>query len=102
MLYSFILETAIFAGIGVLILILARALPRIEDETISSSGRKSKIVRAFKKIPLDKIDDSVNLVFHKILRKIKIIIMRADNMVTEKINNVRSDSNKKPGSGLPT
>jgi hypothetical protein len=102
MLYSFILETVIFAGIGALILILARALPRIEDETISSFGRKSKIVRAFKKIPLDKIDDSVNLVFHKILRKIKIIIMRADNVVTEKINNVRSDSNKKPGSGLPT
>ena len=40
MLYSFILETVIFAGIGVLILILARALPRIEDETISSSGEK--------------------------------------------------------------
>ena len=100
MLYSFILETVIFAGLGALILILARALPKIEDETTAGRTRKGRLARFFKKIPLDKIDDSLNLVFHKALRKIKIVIMKTDNLVTRKLNNVRS-SDKKTGTGLP-
>jgi hypothetical protein len=102
MLYNFILETVIFAGIGTLILILARALPRIEDENAVNRSRKGRLSKIAKKIPLDKIDDSLNLVLHKALRKIKVMIMKADNLVTEKLKNVRSDSNKKPGTGIPS
>jgi len=102
MLYSFILETVIFVGIGALILILARALPKVEDETTAGHLRRGRMNGVFKKIPLDKIDDSLNLVFHKILRKIRIVIMKADNAVTKKLKNVREDANKKSGgSGLP-
>jgi hypothetical protein len=102
MLYSFILETVIFAGIGAIILLLARALPRIEDETAAGRSRKGRLARVAKKIPLDKIDDSLNLLLHKALRKVKIAIMKADNLVTEKLKNVRSDSNKKQGTGIPS
>lgn len=102
MLYSFILELVIFVGLGALILILSRALPRIEDETTAGRSRKGRLSRLAKRIPLDKLDDSLNLVTHKALRKIKIMIMKADNLVTEKLKSVHSDSNKKQGTGLPT
>ncbi|MFA4999563.1 MAG: hypothetical protein WC519_02470 [Parcubacteria group bacterium] len=102
MLYSFVLETIIFLALGALILLLARALPRIEDETTVHRPRKEKLTQIAKKIPLDKIDDSLNLIVHKALRKIKIVIMKADNFVTEKLKNVRGDSNKKNGTGIPT
>ena len=104
MLYSFVLEVIIFLGIGVIILILARALPRIENEVVVSSPRprKNKILLFFKNIPLDKIDDYLNLALHKMLRKLKIAIMRADNLITHKLKSTRSDSSKKNGTGLPT
>jgi hypothetical protein len=97
MLYSFILETLIFLSLGAIILVLARALPRIEDESSAGYLRKGKMSG---KIPLDKIDESLNLVLHKALRRMKIFIMKADNLVTNKLKSFRSDS-KKDGNGLP-
>jgi hypothetical protein len=74
----------------------------VEDETSANRLRKGRLSGLSKKIPLDKIDDSLNLVFHKILRKIKIAIMKADNAVTNKLKDVREDANKKSGgTGLP-
>ncbi len=101
MLYSFIFETIIFLGIGVIILILARALPRIADETAPRVSQKNKLIRVIQDIPLDKVDDLIKLVIHKTLRKTKIIINKADNFVTEKMRAVRPDSSKKDGTGLP-
>ncbi|MFA5052609.1 MAG: hypothetical protein WC565_00930 [Parcubacteria group bacterium] len=101
MLYSFILETIIFLALGAIVFILARALPRIEDEVAVRKPRKERLARLAKKIPLDKIDDSLNLIMHKALRKTKIIILKADNFVTDKLKNVKGDSNKKNGTGIP-
>ena len=101
MLYSFIFETIIFLGIGVVIFILARALPRIEDETAPRVSQKNKLVSVVQNIPLDKIDGVIKLAVHKTLRKTKIIISKADNLVTEKMKVVRPNPKKKDGTGLP-
>ena len=85
MLYSFILEVIIFLGLGIIILILARALPRIENETNVKRSEEHKFLLFCKKIPLDKIDDYLNLALHKMLRKLKITIMKADNFITQKL-----------------
>ncbi len=101
MLYSFILEVIIFLGLGVIIVILARALPRVESEVNTNPSRENKFLLFCKKIPLDKIDNYLNLALHKSLRKLKIIIMKADNFITKKLKSMRSNSNKKNGTGLP-
>ena len=102
MLYSFILETIIFLGIGVIIFILARALPRIEDETAPRTLQKNKLMRAIQDMPLDKIDDVIKLAIHKALYKTKILINKADNFIAEKMKVTRPNSKKKDGTGLPT
>ena len=100
MLYSSILEIIMFVSLGMVILLLARALPRIEDESSAFSSRKDKMSNIAKHIPFDKLDESMNLILHKILRRVKVSIMKADNLVTNKLKSFRSDS-KKDGNGLP-
>lgn len=101
MLYNFILETIIFLSLGIIILCLARTLPRIEDESSAMSFKKDKMSRLVKRLPLDKMDETLNLVFHKILRRIKVLIMKADNAVTGKLKSFRSGNNNKNGTGIP-
>jgi len=101
MLYSFIFETIIFLGIGVIIFILARALPRIEDETAPRASQKSRLMYAIQDMPLDKIDDMIKLAIHKTLHKTKILINKADNFIAEKMKATRPNSKKKDGTGLP-
>ncbi len=101
MLYSFIFETIIFLGIGVIIFILARALPRIEDENAPRISQKNKFISVIQDIPLDKIDDVIKLAIHKALRKTKILISKIDNFIAEKMESTRPTSNKKDGTGLP-
>ena len=100
--YNSIFEIVIFLSLGAIILILARALPRVEDENIAYRSKKKRSF-CVTKISLEKLDNSFNLVAHKSLRKMKILIMKADNFVTNKLKTVHLDNNKKESgsNGLP-
>lgn len=99
MLYSSILQIIILTGVGIIVLVLARALPRIEDEKEGGIIHKKNniLTNLFSRISLDKIDNSINHIFHKTLRKTKIIIMKIDNLITNKLKNIHSDNDKKNG-----
>ncbi len=101
MLYSFILETLMFVSLGAIVMIVARGLPRMEDEVTTERHARDFWAMVAKKVPLDRIDESFNHAFHKFLRKSKVFIMRADNIVTGKLKSFRSD-NKRSGASLPS
>ena len=70
--------------------LVARATPRVSDIEESSDhsfhGRLDKLIA---KIPLDKIDFVLSLTFEKSLRKLKLMLMKWDNVVTGHIEKIK-------------
>ena len=89
--YNFILQTVVFLSLGVAIYLLARAYPRVGDEEphANAGGFVDRLVR---RLPLEKIDALLHAFFEKLLRKIKVIIMKFDNLVNIHINKLKKSS----------
>ena len=92
--YSFILQTLFFVSLGAVVVIIARALPRVEDEMMAKRSIKGRIETLIGKIPLEKMDESLNLVVHKILRRLKVVILKADNIVSGKLRGLKGSDKK--------
>lgn len=92
MIYELLLEIIIVAGIATIIVILARAVPRIDGSVDSSTERF--IDRILGKVPLASIDAMTSIFFEKLLRKVRVLVLRIENMVTNWINYFRSGNGK--------
>jgi hypothetical protein len=86
--YNFILEIMLFASAGVIILLLTRAVPRVEDEGAEhhAPGIVDQVLR---KIPLQKIDERLNSLFEKFLRRMKLFSMRFDNFINTRLSRLK-------------
>ncbi len=82
--YSLLLEVIIFVSLGAMVLILARALPRVEDESMAAR-RERKLGEKSAILPLEKIDAAINVFLHKTLRKLKVFVMKIDNAISDKL-----------------
>ncbi|MDD4931256.1 MAG: hypothetical protein PHG66_03890 [Candidatus Colwellbacteria bacterium] len=99
--YSLILQTVFFLALGTAVVVIARALPRVEDEMAAHRSFKGRLETLAGKVPVEKMDEFLNLFFHKILRRLKIVILKADNIVTSKLH-LMKDSGKRRGPDLPS
>lgn len=88
----FIFEIAVFAGLAGVIVIALRALPRVSDEVFAES--RSRIRTHELTLLLESADEMLKANFEKFLRKMKIVILKADNAVTEKIAKVTDNRTK--------
>lgn len=86
--YNFILQIFIMVSLGAMIFLVARALPRI-SETLNVSKAKSSWLGSF---PFEKIDAAINSFIEKTLRKIKLILMKTDNMVSRQLGKFKKNS----------
>lgn len=88
--YNFILQIIIMASLGTLIYLIARAVPRIEN--LEESFQKlpvGKLDRLINLIPLDKIDITLSTLTEKMLRKIKLNLMRWDNLMAGHLKKIK-------------
>ena len=81
--YSFVVNFVLIAAFGVMVYLLALALPRVKTDEESGRVRR-KLVRS---VHLEKIDEAVKKSYDKLLRRLKVLILRADNIVSRKLNN---------------
>jgi hypothetical protein len=70
-------------SLAALIYLVARAIPRIDENIVLSVSRKSFFNRIVSKVPLEKLDLMFNNLLEKILRKFKILVMKFDNVLTK-------------------
>ncbi len=64
-----------------MVYIFASALPRIEDD--KENFREEGILEKLgKRIPLDKIDDGLIGLWQKFLRRLKVLLLKLDNLTT--------------------
>ncbi len=94
--YDFFLQTSLFASLGVIIYLLARAVPRVNEsgEMVHTHGRMDRILA---KLPLEKIDARLRVIFEKTLRKTRIVTMKIDNAVHNRLTKLKKTEN-----GVPT
>lgn len=92
-------------SLGTVIYLVARAVPRIEDDVPASTinGGLSKIDRWLNALRPERFDAILNVFLEKFLRKVRLILMRIDNTVNgylSKIKKINGDA-QKSGTGKP-
>lgn len=97
--YNFFLEIVFMLSLGLMVYLLAIALPRVQN---NSKNRVSEVIsRLIKRVPLERIDSVLNTIFEKILRKFRVIILKIDNWVSSSLGRVKA-SNKSETKDQPT
>lgn len=91
--YNFILQIFIMVSLGVMIYLIARATPRVGDiEDIFKKQFFGDFDKLIAKIPISKIDFVLSAWIEKILRKIKLILMKWDNLASEHLNRIKKSN----------
>ena len=90
--YNFVLQILVFSSLGLVIYLLAQAVPRVEEtETPRGSGFFDKLM---KKLPMAKIDKSLDSFFAKFLRKVRVVIMKLDNFINHRLGKLKKKENR--------
>lgn len=92
--YNFILQIIVFASLGSIIYLLARAVPRVTDEA-APTRPANFFDKLMAKLPMEKIDQDINSFLAKFLRKSKVIILKIDNFINHRLGKL----SKKNGNG---
>ena len=79
-------------SLGVVIYLLARAVPRVLEsgDIAHAPGRFDRLLS---KLPLQKIDERINVFLEKFLRRAKITLMKLDNFINYHLGRLRKPSN---------
>lgn len=89
--YDFILQIFFITSLSVIIYLMARSLPRVQEGeghvTISDY-----LERWVAKLPLSKIDNSLNKRIEKFLRRTKVLVLKLDNSINRHLNKRKEDS----------
>ena len=87
--FSFILEIIIFVSLSVVVYLLARTLPRIDDSAVTKdpSVFKTHWLMAY----LERFDEWLKIFLEKFLRRVKVWILKFDNVVSERLNQFKKE-----------
>lgn len=77
-----------------MIYLVARSVPKV-SELVTPQTKKNYLENFFKKIPWHKIDSVLNSLSMKFLRRLKVVIMKLDNFVSNYLNKFKSAENNK-------
>ncbi|NCO15511.1 hypothetical protein AUJ30_00515 [Candidatus Wolfebacteria bacterium CG1_02_39_135] len=84
--YNFILQIAIMLSLGTMIYLMARAVPRVADEI---SKPETKFDGWLNRLRLEKFDVLLGNFLEKLLRKIKLFLMKLDNVTNNYLDKVK-------------
>lgn len=100
---TLIFETLFFLGLGTMIYLVARALPRIGDD-VASAPVANPLDRFLAKIPTERWDEISGRVLEKFLRRTRLVILRLDNFLGKSLERVKrvNGNGIAKGGGKPT
>lgn len=80
-------------SLSAIIYIMARVMPRINDEELKSepdSFSENKVM-----VFLEKVDDRLKIILEKTLRRLRVLILKLDNSVAQKLHRFKKQSLKR-------
>lgn len=75
-----------------MIYLLARSIPRVKDEELAVSNH-NYFDQLVAKIPISKIDAWFNMFMAKFLRRLRIIVLKIDNLLHRQITSAHQNGN---------
>ena len=87
-LFQFIVTNIFLISVGTLIYLVVRTLPRI-DEHGPAEKKASLLERWMASEVPEKIDETVNTYTGKILRKVKVVLLKVDNVISKRLQKIR-------------
>ena len=90
--FNYIVANIFIISAGTVLYLVARSLPRVED---NGAPRRQNILDRWvaSEIP-ERIDATINSVMGKLLRKLKVFLLKIDNLLTEKLRRVTVKNGK--------
>jgi len=89
------------AGLGIMIYLIARSAPRVGDDIAHDiGGRISKLDHIFSHAQFEKLDAIFNNLVEKGLRKLKLLLMKLDNLTNKYLDRVKSYKNNNGKNGI--
>lgn len=76
---------------GAVIFLMARALPRLQDNIQPPRG-PGFFDRLFAKIPMSQIDTQINSFLARSLRKLKVLVLKIDNFINDRLGKLTKKS----------
>ena len=86
--FDFTTNIIFIISLSVIVYILARALPRVPDEVVPASAFDKLVER----LPLEQVDNALVSTFEKILRKVRVLVMKIDNVINKNLDQLRKHS----------
>ena len=90
--FAFILTNIFFLSLAGMVLLVARAMPRIEEDQIKKKSILDKL--AASELP-EKLDAVLGSTMFKLLRKFRVVILRLDNFVNKELKNFSKNAGEK-------
>jgi hypothetical protein len=84
--YNFILQIFVMVSLGVVIYLIARAVPRVGDEISKPTLNLDRWLGSLK---LEKLDVAFGNFMEKLLRKIKLFLMKLDNVTNNYLDKIK-------------
>ncbi len=84
------------ASLGTMLYLVARSLPRVGEEVSDKPGFLDKLSSS--EIP-EKLDAAFNNFLAKSLRKTKVVLLKVENFINEKLKKVSTNGNGLTGRG---
>jgi len=81
--YDLVLQLILMISLSVIVYIMAAAVPRVEGHKGDDEESMSKNTVV---LSLDKLDAYLEKLKDKVLRRIKLVVMRADNIISKELN----------------
>jgi hypothetical protein len=82
--YDLFIQIVMMVALGTIVYLFAIASPRVQDDQHFEEHRVSSLI---KKLPLERIDALLTGYRDKVLRRLKVWILKADNFVSRWLNN---------------
>jgi len=79
--YELILQLVLMTSLAVVVYLMALAVPRVEE------GDDKKEGNGLANLNLAKLDGILNSFKGKLIRRLKIVVMKTDNMLSKQLNN---------------
>lgn len=94
--YDFILQLAIVISLGAMVYLMARALHRVPDgEEVAAISDHNYFDKWLENIHLTKLEEWLHLVMAKFLRRLRIIVLKFDNLLHRSIASIHSTNGQK-------
>lgn len=83
-----IASNILLAALGVMLYLIVRALPRVDEETYPAKNIFERWLAS--ELP-EKLDTAMNAFLLKFLRKAKVVVMKIDNYLNKELKRVRPE-----------